>query len=292
MDEPMHVVFATDGSDGALEAGRLLARLPLRPEDRVTVVTAVRPGVAAGEETAAILGAGAAALAGTSAAVEARALEGYADVALLEALADPGADLAVVGASGRSAVSRFLLGSVAERVAAHAPCPVLVARGPARPPRRVVVGFDGTEPARYAASWLHEFRLPADAELWLVTVLPALDPELPRTEPVWLSSQVEEGAALAERAAIAESLAAGGWTVSTEAPRGDAALGLLEAAERAQADLLVVGAHGSSLTERFLRFLLGSVSGKVVRHAGCSVLVVKRPEDVPPEDRGRAGAKP
>jgi nucleotide-binding universal stress UspA family protein len=38
-------------------------------------------------------------------------------------------DLIVMGARGRSAIARFLLGSVADRVIHHAPCSVLIARG-------------------------------------------------------------------------------------------------------------------------------------------------------------------
>lgn len=39
------------------------------------------------------------------------------------------ADLVVMGTHGRSGVSRFLLGSVASRVIAASPCPVLTVRG-------------------------------------------------------------------------------------------------------------------------------------------------------------------
>jgi nucleotide-binding universal stress UspA family protein len=39
------------------------------------------------------------------------------------------ADLVVVGTHGRRGVSRFFLGSVAERVIATAPCPVMIIRG-------------------------------------------------------------------------------------------------------------------------------------------------------------------
>jgi nucleotide-binding universal stress UspA family protein len=38
------------------------------------------------------------------------------------------ADMIVLGTHGRRGVSRFLLGSVAERVIATAPCPVLTVR--------------------------------------------------------------------------------------------------------------------------------------------------------------------
>jgi nucleotide-binding universal stress UspA family protein len=41
------------------------------------------------------------------------------------------ADLIVMGTQGRTGLSRFLLGSVASRVLARAPCPVLTVRGKA-----------------------------------------------------------------------------------------------------------------------------------------------------------------
>jgi nucleotide-binding universal stress UspA family protein len=42
-------------------------------------------------------------------------------------------DLLVLGTHGRSGLTRFLLGSVAERVVRHAPCPVLTVRNRLRP---------------------------------------------------------------------------------------------------------------------------------------------------------------
>jgi universal stress protein A len=44
------------------------------------------------------------------------------------AKADPAYDLIVVGTHGRTGLSHVVLGSVAEKVVRHAPCPVLVAR--------------------------------------------------------------------------------------------------------------------------------------------------------------------
>lgn len=43
-----------------------------------------------------------------------------------------GVDLIVMGTHGRSGVSHVLLGSIAERVVRHAPCPVLTVRHPQR----------------------------------------------------------------------------------------------------------------------------------------------------------------
>ena len=42
-------------------------------------------------------------------------------------------DLVVIGSRGLSAAKRILLGSVSTGVVTHAPCPVLVVRGPATP---------------------------------------------------------------------------------------------------------------------------------------------------------------
>ena len=41
---------------------------------------------------------------------------------------DPAFDLLVIGTHGRTGIKRALLGSVAEKVVRHAPCPVLVCR--------------------------------------------------------------------------------------------------------------------------------------------------------------------
>lgn len=48
---------------------------------------------------------------------------------------------------------------------------------------------------------------------------------------------------------------------------------ILRVAQKVSADLIVMGSH----RPEGKRFLLGSNAAKVVRHAGCSVLVVRRP---------------
>jgi nucleotide-binding universal stress UspA family protein len=72
---------------------------------------------------------------------------------------------------------------------------------------------------------------------------------------------------------LAARLGAAGFTVSTEVrSEGDPRSAILDAAEKWPADLIVVGSHGRS---GFDRFLLGSVSEGVVRHAPCSVEVIR-----------------
>lgn len=71
----------------------------------------------------------------------------------------------------------------------------------------------------------------------------------------------------------AERLRAAGFGTSVEmSEEGEPAGAILDAAQQWGADLIVVGSHGRSGLDRFL---LGSVSDRVVRHARCSVQVVR-----------------
>lgn len=54
--------------------------------------------------------------------------EGSASLEIVKAAQELKADLIVVGTHGRAGMSRFLMGSVAQRVSQSAPCPVLIVR--------------------------------------------------------------------------------------------------------------------------------------------------------------------
>jgi nucleotide-binding universal stress UspA family protein len=70
----------------------------------------------------------------------------------------------------------------------------------------------------------------------------------------------------------AGTLRAAGLRASTVVRSGDARHGVLECAAEWGADLIVLGSHGRTGVNRFL---LGSVSESVARHAPCSVLIVR-----------------
>lgn len=70
----------------------------------------------------------------------------------------------------------------------------------------------------------------------------------------------------------AKALRDAGFTVDTAIEEGIAKSILVEAAAKWPADLIVVGSHGR---KGLARFLLGSVSEGVARHALCSVLIVR-----------------
>ena len=72
----------------------------------------------------------------------------------------------------------------------------------------------------------------------------------------------------------AEKLRCAGFPVDTTVTEGDARDEIIDKAAEWHADLIVVGSHGR---KGFDRFLLGSVSEFVTRHARCSVQIVRVP---------------
>lgn len=66
--------------------------------------------------------------------------------------------------------------------------------------------------------------------------------------------------------------ACGAVRTTTDAVEGNAALSILEVAERFKADLLVIGTQGRSRTSRLL---MGRVMERILRQAQCPVLVVR-----------------
>jgi nucleotide-binding universal stress UspA family protein len=57
--------------------------------------------------------------------------EGDPGEAIVDAARAEGVDLIVLGSHGRHGVGRSIFGSVSDHVVRHAPCPVVVVRGPA-----------------------------------------------------------------------------------------------------------------------------------------------------------------
>jgi nucleotide-binding universal stress UspA family protein len=198
-----------------------------------------------------------------------------------------GPDLLVVGSHGRSVFGRIILGSVSQSVLTHAHCSVRIARGRVEEPNtpvRIVVGVDGS-PASAAAirevgmrEWpqLSEIRVIAVTAPLTTTFAGTLMPPVGRivqmsndAEREWLNSIVQDAAGVLEPS---------GLKVSTEIREGDPKHELIEAAEAWNADCLFVGSVGFS--NRFERFLLGSVSASVTARAHCSVEVVRPPKSI------------
>jgi nucleotide-binding universal stress UspA family protein len=110
-----------------------------------------------------------------------------------------------------------------------------------------------------------------------VRVLHAAEPPtllvgLQMAEYVPPRESVEEAKALVAK--TSDALRSTGVNVTTAIVQGDPKSIIIDDAKAWGADLIVLGSHGRKGLERFL---LGSVSEAVLRHAHCSVEIVRLP---------------
>ncbi len=190
-----------------------------------------------------------------------------------------GADLITIATHGRSGFTRFVLGSVAEKVLRTSPCSVLIVpphasdavpRGPIAYQRVVcAVDFSTVSPQalRVAAALAAEAagRLTA---LHIVEIPAQMDDQPTPALPEFRAMCFEQArrclkaltAPLREQNGIDELLLA-----------GKPAREILRLAEDQQADLIVMGTQGRGAVDRML---FGSVTQQVVRQAACPVLTV------------------
>ena len=188
---------------------------------------------------------------------------------------DSAYELVVMGTHGRSGVTRFLLGSVAEKVVRHAPCSVLAVHeaDPATAFRRVLCPVDFSESAHHAVDLAGRFVAPGgDVTLLHVLELPLLrEGEASGAE---LAVTLDERATGRLVAWAAELRAKVAVPVTTRTRLGSAGVQILAVLDEAPPfELVVIGSHGRT---GLRRALLGSVAEKIVRHAPCAVLVARR----------------
>jgi len=194
------------------------------------------------------------------------------------------ADLVVVGSRELGGLKRLLVGSVSASVTHTAHRPVLVVRGGPHcwPPERVIVGVDRSpvskRAARIAATIARFF---GDATVELVEVIPDPPPEASRY--FTFDDPIEtEHERLDQFAENLEPVA--GHPVDATTASGDPADGLLARVnDRPGASLIVVGTRGLGAARRFL---LGSVSTKLLHSGHSPLLVVPAWPEKPPEPRG------
>ena len=200
------------------------------------------------------------------------------------AAAESSADLIVIATHGYTGAQRVLLGSTAECVVRHAPCPVLTVRQPnatgrvRQTPqlklRKILVPIDFSNLSKAALPWATFLAKQFRAEIVLLHAVEKfpiddlLGRELLNHTMVPLMKQSE---ADLERIATGLSQSTG-VNVAAAVREGRPYEEICAAAKALAADLIVLTTHGYTGLKHIW---LGSTAERVVRHALCPVLVVR-----------------
>lgn len=147
---------------------------------------------------------------------------------------------------------------------------------------KILLAIDGSKFSEAATQAVIAQARPNETEVRVIFVVDVLPNELPEQRAYYPGIEHARDA-LREPAEVlleetAELLRSRGLRVTTSIEWGNAKSKIIDTASEWHADLIVLGSHGRTGLERFV---MGSVSEAVARHAPCSVEIV----------RMRAGAK-
>ena len=184
------------------------------------------------------------------------------------------ADLICIGTHGRTGFSRLALGSVAERVVQHAPCPVLAVRGPGKGDvliRKILVAVDFSDFTPVLVQHAQRLAQAESAELDFVHVVEVDSPnrsELSADQP---GAQDHLNSIRSDAERRLKSLEVPDARICRHVLIGQPFVELVQYASDQKVDLILLGTHGRT---GLRHWFLGSVAEMVVRKAGCPVLVV------------------
>lgn len=166
----------------------------------------------------------------------------------------------IMGRHGRTGITRIMMGSVTAKIIGDAPCNVLVI-------------------PRFARVSLEKILVPTDGSIFS---------ELATREAVSIAKRVgsslialsvykrDENLKLAEASVgmVKEVAKKEGIKVEILTLKGEPHEVIVKTVEKQNAGFMVIGSHGRSGIERLL---MGSVTERVIGHAGCPILVVRKP---------------
>ena len=173
-------------------------------------------------------------------------------------------NLIVVGSRGLNPCEQFLMGGVSTRVMNHAPCSVLVVKQSPRPVTRLLLATDGSKPAeralRFLLAELDPVKNSRILEVLVINVIPFMK----------YAALKEAGEAVV--CSAGKKLRQAGYRVKEIVEGGDPAEEILKVSRKKRVDIILTGARGFGAVARFV---LGSVSTKLIQHSVCPVLVVR-----------------
>jgi len=186
---------------------------------------------------------------------------------------------------GRSGINRWLIGSVADKVLHAAANPLLLVRAGETAAvqgtaawQRMIVPLDGSPLAERVIPHAAELARPLGLEVVLMRVFGVPTPVFaedygPYVEELWTQLEDEAQKYLTEKKQ--QLLAQGLTNVVTIVTAGFPAEKIIDAARERKDALVAMSTHGRS---GFNRFVMGSVTDRVVRHSGDPVLIIRAQE--------------
>lgn len=134
---------------------------------------------------------------------------------------------------------------------------------------KILVAYDGSESAQRALSQAAELAGHNGAEVSVVSVAEPL-PQFGRAGAMLTPEEEQER--VHELGDAKKTLAERGVSAKIVERKGDAASMIIDEAEKEGADMIIIGTRGLNAAQRWL---VGSVSSRVVQHGPCNVLVVR-----------------
>ncbi len=190
-------------------------------------------------------------------------------------------DLIVISTHGYSGLTKWILGSVTERIIGHANCPVLVVKGD-QPINKILLPLDGSDYSEVAIepaigisnafggelTCFHVIEPPNDVPNSLVARLGNVDPNWDR----WITDHHDEYArkyfkTLSKTLANEEN-----GEIDMVLRKGVPADSILTYADEEDIDLIVMSTHGRSGIKKWL---LGSVAERVIEKLPCHLLIIR-----------------
>jgi len=170
-----------------------------------------------------------------------------------------GAEMIIMGRRGRSGIARVMMGSVTARTIGYSPCNVLVV------PRLAGISFE-------------RILVPTDGSTFSELACREAISIAKRTKGSLIALSVakkDENIPVAEESIgkVKEYADRDGVQVEAMTLKGEPYKVIVDTAEKKKANLIVIGSHGRTGMEKLF---MGSVTERVIGHAGCPVLVAKK----------------
>lgn len=143
--------------------------------------------------------------------------------------------------------------------------------------KNILVPVDGSEKSALAALHAAELASKLGSELFLFHVVPSLPPyidsapdRLSKIQQAIMDELSKQGKIILSK--VKDDLAAYRLNIQTDIAVGHPADEIIKKAKEFNCDLVVMGSRGLG---EIKGILMGSVSNRVTKHAGCPVLVVR-----------------